>query len=87
MITLEAVTEIPTDRTLTLGLPKSIRPGPHRVVVVIEENLTSPAPGKSNERLHLNKLKLTGWPDDCTFRREEIYGDTGRINGASRERN
>ncbi|MHB8519750.1 MAG: hypothetical protein ACYDH9_03230 [Limisphaerales bacterium] len=74
MITVEAVTEITEDQTLRIGLPKSVKPGPYRVVVVIEETRLTKAAGP----LRLTKLQLAGWAKDSTFRREDIYGDTRR---------
>jgi len=78
MITIEAITEVAQDQTLRIELPKSVAPGPHRVVVVIEETalgLVTPRPAGP---LHLTKLRLDAWPNDSTFRREDIYGDSGR---------
>jgi len=37
MITVEAVSEVAQDQTLKIELPNPVPPGPHRVVVVIEE--------------------------------------------------
>jgi hypothetical protein len=78
MITVEAVTEVAPDQTLKMGLPKSVSPGPHRVVLVIEEASVDAAPRKPAVPLRLTKLHLTGWPADAAFHREDIYGDTGR---------
>jgi hypothetical protein len=78
MITIEGISEVAQDQTLTIELPKSITPGPHRVVVVIEETplgIASPQPAGP---LHLTKLRLEAWPKNSTFRREDLYGDSGR---------
>lgn len=77
MIAVEAVTEIEQDRTLRIGLPHSVKPGSHRVFVVIEEAILAEGE-KLRGPLRLAKLNLAGWPADCTFRREDIDGDTGR---------
>ena len=37
----------------------------------------SPAPHAA-DRLTLRQVRLTGWPADSTYRREETYGDDGR---------
>ena len=78
MITLEAITEITQDHTLRLGLPKAVQPGPHRVVVVIEEANSDSYIGKPTYPLRLAMLSLAGWPEGSTYRRDDIYGDTGR---------
>jgi hypothetical protein len=78
MITVEAISEVAPDQTLKIELPKSVTPGPHRVVVVIEENHLDATRHKPAGPLRLTKLHLSAWPEDSTFRREEIYGDTGR---------
>lgn len=78
MITIEAISEVAQDQTLKIELPKSVTPGPHRVVVVIEETLSDRARRKPGDSLRLTKLHLEAWPEGSTFGREDIYGDTGR---------
>lgn len=65
------------EHTLTVAVPADITPGPHQVVVVIEEEARQPVPGLPDFR---------DWPahegafvdPSCTFRREDLYGDDGR---------
>jgi len=78
MITVEAISEVAQDQTLRIELPKSVTPGPHRVVVVIEELTSAAAQRKPAGPLRLTKLHLPAWPADSTYRRDDIYGDTGR---------
>ncbi len=78
MITVESISEVAQDQTLKIELPKSVTPGPHRVVVVIEESPLAAAQRKPDGPLRLTKLQLQAWPENSTFRREDIYGDTGR---------
>jgi hypothetical protein len=78
MITVEAISEVAQDQTLKITLPKSVTPGPHRVVVVIDEGPLDAAHGETSGPLRLTKLHLSGWPQEATFRREDIYGDAGR---------
>jgi hypothetical protein len=78
MITVEAISEVAQDQTLKIELPKSVTPGPHRVVVVIEESPLAAIRHKPAGPLRLTKLHLPAWPADSTFRREDVYGDTGR---------
>lgn len=77
MITFETVAEIAPDHTMTIGIPKSIQPGAHRVVVVVEEASVQPTVPKPNSPLRLIGLDLSGWPTDSNFSREGIYGDAG----------
>jgi hypothetical protein len=78
MITVEAISQVAEDQTLRIELPKSVTPGPHRVVVVIEEAPVGLSRRQPVAPLHLTKLRLEAWPKDSTFRREDIYGDSGR---------
>jgi hypothetical protein len=79
MIALETLSEVLPDQTVRIAVPQTIKPGPHRLVVVIDE---ASAPAEAARRpsgpLRLRKLRLAGWPKDAAFRREEIYGDAGR---------
>jgi hypothetical protein len=77
MITVEAISKVAPDQMLGIELPKSVTPGQHRVVVVIEENHLDKAQPKPTGPLRLTKLHLPPWPETATFRREDIYGDTG----------
>ena len=78
MITVEAISEVAPDQMLRIELPKSVTPGQHRVVVVIDENHVEKAQSQPNGPLRLTKLHLPTWPEASTFRREDVYGDTGR---------
>ena len=37
-----------------------------------------PPDSQAPERLVLRQVRLSGWPANSTYRREEIYGDDGR---------
>ena len=79
VITVETLSEVQPDQTVRIALPQTVKPGPHRLVVVIDEApVPAAATRQSNGPLRLRKLRLAGWPKDTTFRREEIYGDEGR---------
>jgi hypothetical protein len=58
MITVEAISEVAEDQTLRIELPKSVTPGPHRVVVVIDEAPLGLVHRKLPTPLHLTKLPL-----------------------------
>ncbi len=78
MITFQAIGEVAQDQTLKIEVPKSVASGPHRLVVVIEESPLDTAQHKAAGPLRLTKLHLPAWPANSSFRREDIYGDTGR---------
>lgn len=74
MTTIETTAVITPEHTLTVTVPADIPPGPCRVVVVVD--------GVAEPR----KPFTEGWPKisvaladpNCTFRREDLYGDDGR---------
>lgn len=79
MRTIETTAVVTQDGKLTITLPPDVTPGEHQVVVVIDTNRTVSSP----ERLPKPPLKLASWkweawPEECTFRREDMYGDDGR---------
>ncbi len=79
MRTIETTAVVTGDGKLTISLPTNIAPGEHRVVVVIDTTHTRLSP----ERLLKPPLKLAtwkweAWPEECTFQREDLYGDYGR---------
>ncbi|MSU61305.1 MAG: hypothetical protein EXS31_02750 [Pedosphaera sp.] len=79
MITIDTVANITGDQMVKIPLPSPISPGPHRVVMVIDEAAAGPpAVSSLNGPLGLSLLQMAGWPPNSTFRREEIYGDDGR---------
>lgn len=76
MRALTATAVVHSDHTLTVPVPRDITPGVHQVVVVLQEDATSP----QQEQL------FTGWSPhqvglvdpNMTFRREDMVGDDGR---------
>lgn len=73
MRTIEATATVTEDGKLTVQV-SGITPGEHQVVVVIDERPVR----RPYTPLKLNVGRLGGWPADCTFRREDLYGDDGR---------
>jgi hypothetical protein len=59
-------------RRATIQLPAQVTPGPHQVVVVIDEPAASRAP------LTFSAHVVGPWPEGFSVRREEIYSDDGR---------
>lgn len=79
MITIDTVANVTGDQMVSIPLPRRVLPGPHRVVLVIDEAAAEPpAVPSPSEPLSLRMLQMAGWPQGSTFRREEIYGDAGR---------
>jgi hypothetical protein len=76
MITIQTRVTVDEEGMATLRLPRDITPGVHDVVVVIGE--ATPARTASimaGFPRHDVRVEL---PQNYTFRREEMYDDTGR---------
>ena len=56
----------------------TLRPGEHKVVLVIEEALAQGADHTAFPLSGLRTFPLSGWPADATYSRQEIYDDDGR---------
>ena len=79
MRTIETAISVNPDGSaiLELQLPGNVSAGMHRAVVMVEEQPV--ALGQSVDTSpNLLPLAFEGWPKDCTFRREDLYGDDGR---------
>ena len=72
---IEMTAEVGEDRKLVVQLPSDVPPGPHRVVVVVEEQ---PAERPKRESLTFSAYDVELVDPSCTFRREDLYGDDGR---------
>jgi hypothetical protein len=79
MKTIETAISVNSDGSavIELQMPGNVPAGLHRAVVIVEEQ---PTVVGQHVDTPLNLLPLTfeGWPNDCTFRREDLYGDEGR---------
>ncbi len=62
---------------IELKLPDNVSPGMHRAIVMVEEQ-SAAAGSRFDEPLDFLPMKFEAWPKDCTFRREDLYGDNGR---------
>jgi hypothetical protein len=62
---------------IELQLSGNVPAGVHRAVVIVEEQ-PAVADQYVDAPLNLLPLAFEGWPQDCTFRREDLYGDDGR---------
>jgi hypothetical protein len=77
MRSLVVTAVVTPQHTLTIAVPADISPGPHQVVLVIDEAGKQPVQGPPD---FLAWPAHEGGPVDpfCTFRREDLYGDDGR---------
>jgi len=77
MKTIETTMVVLPDGSIQIPPRPDLMPGEHRVVLVVEEPITTVA-ARRQPPLQLKMLDWSAWPADSTFRREEIYGDDGR---------
>jgi hypothetical protein len=75
MRTIETTVTVGPDGKLVLQLPPDVAPGPHRVVLVLEEQ---PAPAAARPSLDFPVLSVGQWPEGLSLRREDLYDDFGR---------
>lgn len=76
MLTIEATATVSRDRKLVMPVPKDILPGKHKVVVVIDEQVSEPS--QEGDVLDLPVHDLGPWPSGLSLRREALYDDAGR---------
>ncbi len=75
MRTIETAATITAEGTLTVQVPPDIPPGPHRIVVVIDDQPDMP----DARALHdFPVIHVGAWPAALSLRREDMYGDDGR---------
>lgn len=72
MRTIETTAVVTPDHTITVQLPEDIPPGECRVVVVVEDRAIEALP------FGLRPYNIGLTDPNCTFRREDLYGDDGR---------
>jgi hypothetical protein len=75
MRTIETTATITAEGTLTVQVPPDIPPGPHHIVVWIDDQ---PALPDARQRHDVPVLHVGAWPADLSLRREDMYGDDGR---------
>ena len=76
MRTIKTTAMITAEGTLTVQVPSDIPPGPHHVVVWIDDDH-----GALSEARPLHDflvMHVGAWPADLSLRREDLYGDEGR---------
>jgi hypothetical protein len=75
MRTIETVATVQDDGTLIVHVPLGMAPGPHRVVLVIDE---APLEEVIRPPLDLPTIDVGPWPERLSLRREDMYDDSGR---------
>jgi hypothetical protein len=75
MRTIETNVMITSEGHLSGEVPTDIPPGEHRAVLVIDEE---PVSSRERTPLEFNPYQLGLVSDSMTFRREDIYDDSGR---------
>jgi hypothetical protein len=76
METVKCRVLVADDRTITLKLPETVRPGLYEVVVVVGES--SGPEVASSEGFDFPVDHVGQWPARLSLRREDMYGDHGR---------
>jgi hypothetical protein len=77
MRTIETTAVVTADHTMTIQMPADVPPGTHQIVVVVEDD-KKPAPGRRFRWAEWPAHNVTLTDPNCTFRREDLYGDDGR---------
>ncbi|MEN6451190.1 MAG: hypothetical protein ABFC96_11920 [Thermoguttaceae bacterium] len=77
MQTIETAVSVNADGSavIQLQVPRNVPAGVHRAVVIVDEQTSAAQAGAIPDLL---PLEFAGWPADCSFRREDLYGDDGR---------
>jgi hypothetical protein len=77
MKTIDTTIEVDEQRRATIQLPADVKPGPYRALVVVFDGpeVTTTHPTMVDFPRHDVQVNL---PEDFTFRREQIYDDSGR---------
>jgi hypothetical protein len=79
MRTIETAISVNRDgiAVIELQLPRDVSVGVHRAVVIVDDQ-TAATEQHIEPILKLLPLTFAGWPTDCMFRREDLYGNNGR---------
>lgn len=68
---------IPEDRRLVIQLPEDVEPGEAQLTLIPTRRPKRPAPDE-DPLADFPTLHVESWPENFSFRREEMYGDDGR---------
>ena len=72
MRTIQTTVDVDEEHRASIQFPADIPPGPHRVVLTIEEEVPVRPP------LTFSAHDVGAWPEGFTASREQIYDDSGR---------
>lgn len=75
MRTIETTATITAEGTLIVQVPPDIPPGPHHIVVWIDDQ---PGLPDARARHDFPVIHVGAWPADLSLRREDMYDDDGR---------
>jgi hypothetical protein len=75
MRTIETTVTITAEGTFTVQAPPDILPGPHHVVVLIDDQPSLP---EAPPRPAIPVIHVGAWPANLSLHREDMYGDEGR---------
>lgn len=81
MRAVEAVIKVSPDGSAVVTTKKLLKPGLHKIMIITDETAVCEGNQIRKGKKHLLDLKpihAPGWPQNSTFRREEIYNDDGR---------
>lgn len=71
MLTIETMAEITKEGILHLKMPQSIKPGKHKIVVVIDEGASTHKKISALPPAH----DVGPWPENLSLRRVDMYED------------
>ena len=76
MRSINTTVTVAEDGTITVNVPSDMPAGRHRAVLIIEDDATNGANGRTQEKT----LEWSSYPiglasDDVSFRREDLYDD------------
>jgi hypothetical protein len=77
MRTIETTIEVDDQRKATIQLPADLTPGPYRAVVVVIDEPAAPPVHPTMADFPRHDIPWP-FPEGFTFRREDIYDDSGR---------
>jgi hypothetical protein len=74
MRTIHLMTDVGADRRVVVQLPPEVEPGPHQLIVVVDEAASN---GRHvSEEVPWPTHDVGPWPEDLSTRREDLYDDT-----------
>jgi len=78
MRAIEVTINVSPDGTVDLEGTPDLPPGKHHALLVVDKPHPDTTQDNPKPPLEFHISAWEGWPADCTYRREDIYGDDGR---------